>query len=175
MTGIYVASRVKHADLWKAYRAQGVPIIASWIDEAGDGETADFVELWQRIRKEIADSKGLVFYAAGVEDFPFKGAFVEVGMALALGKPVYAALENVMLEGRTMRPVGSWLLDRDVTRCPTLEDAIRLACQGDGPTMFLCKLDRSKCDHEWNNEGCNPTHCLKCGQSIWAHAFMEMP
>jgi hypothetical protein len=32
-----------------------------------------------------------------------------------------------------------------------------------------------KCDHDWNNEGCNPTHCLKCGMSIMAHAMMECP
>jgi hypothetical protein len=42
-------------------------------------------------------------------------------------------------------------------------------------TVFLCKLDKSKCDHEWNNDGCNPTHCLKCGQSFTAYAFMEAP
>ena len=42
-------------------------------------------------------------------------------------------------------------------------------------TLFLCKLDKSKCEHEWNNEGCNPTHCLKCGQSFTAYAFMEAP
>lgn len=42
-------------------------------------------------------------------------------------------------------------------------------------TLFQCKLDKSKCDHEWNNEGCNPTHCLKCGQSFMAYAFMEAP
>lgn len=41
--------------------------------------------------------------------------------------------------------------------------------------IFECKLDKSKCDHEWNNEGLNPTHCLKCGQSFTAYAFMEMP
>jgi hypothetical protein len=30
-------------------------------------------------------------------------------------------------------------------------------------------------DHVWNNGGCNPTHCLDCGMSIWRHAFMECP
>jgi hypothetical protein len=171
---IYVASRVLHADLWKSLREPGAHIIATWIDEAGEGETADFVELWQRIRGEIASCDVLVFYAAGVQDFPFKGALVEVGMALALGKPVYAALEDVMLDGRTMRPVGSWLLDRNVRRFDTLEDAMREAAVG-AVTLFQCKLDKSKCDHDWNNEGCNPTHCLKCGQSFTAYAFMEAP
>lgn len=31
------------------------------------------------------------------------------------------------------------------------------------------------CKHDWNNDGINPTHCLKCGMSIMAHAFMECP
>lgn len=31
------------------------------------------------------------------------------------------------------------------------------------------------CDHDWNNEGINPTHCLKCGKSFMAYAFMECP
>lgn len=127
LSGIYVASRVKQAEVWKAYRARGWKINASWIDEAGEGETADFGDLWERIRGEIARSHTLVFYAAGVEDFPFKGALVEVGMALAMGKPVLVALENVTLDGRTMRPVGSWLLDRKVQRFDTLEEAMDIA------------------------------------------------
>lgn len=45
----------------------------------------------------------------------------------------------------------------------------------EGLTLFQCKLDKSACDHEWNNEGCNPTACLKCGQSFTAYAFMEAP
>lgn len=44
-----------------------------------------------------------------------------------------------------------------------------------GGSAFLCKLDKSACDHDWNNEGINPTHCLKCGQSFTAYAFMECP
>lgn len=29
--------------------------------------------------------------------------------------------------------------------------------EGNGMTLFQCKLDKSVCDHEWNNEGVNPT------------------
>jgi hypothetical protein len=122
--GIYVASRVVRAPVWKAYRERGIPIVSTWIDEAGDGETGDFGELWQRIRTEIQRSRALVFYAAGVQDFPFKGALVEIGMALAMGKRVYAFLDDVMLDGRTMRPAGSWVLDRNVALCDSLDEAI---------------------------------------------------
>lgn len=28
-------------------------------------------------------------------------------------------------------------------------------------------------EHEWNNDGNDPTHCLKCGMSFTRHIFME--
>ena len=80
-----------------------------------------------------------------------------------------------MLAGRTMRPLGSWLRHPLVHQGQDLDFAIASALMLPDLTMFLCKLDKSKCDHEWNNEGCNPTHCLKCGQSFTAYAFMEAP
>lgn len=167
MSGIYVASRVKQAEVWKDYRARGWKINSTWIDEAGEGETADFGDLWARIRDEIARSHCLVFYAAGVEDFPFKGALVEVGMALAMGKRVLVALEGVMLDGRTMRPVGSWLLDRNVHRYDTLEEAMDVAR---GVDILCNKMASSpspavaECDHEWSRpEGFSTRKCSKCG------------
>lgn len=129
--GIYVASRVLRAPMWKALRDdEGIPIIASWIDEAGAGETADFGELWLRIRDEIRRSRALVFYAHP-DDFPFKGALVEVGIALAMDKPVFVVRNKVAIEGRTMRPFGSWILDRRVKMFEELDDAIYAACKAE--------------------------------------------
>lgn len=128
-SGIYVASRVSRADVWKNLRDNmGVSITSSWIDEAGEGDTEDFGELWTRITREIAASTGLVFYGH-TADQPWKGALVEVGIALALGKPV-AALILGELEGRTMRPVGSWLHHPLVRRFTYMEDAIEYAQSG---------------------------------------------
>lgn len=31
------------------------------------------------------------------------------------------------------------------------------------------------CDHEWNNEGCDPEYCLKCGMTFWRYVFTECP
>lgn len=45
---IYVASRAsipERGAMWRRFRAQGVPITSSWIDEDGEGQTADFREL----------------------------------------------------------------------------------------------------------------------------------
>lgn len=119
--GIYVASRTTRAGMWRELRASGVPITSSWIDEAGEGETADFSELWTRIHDEIRSSVGLLFYA-NVEDAPWKGAFVEIGMALAMGKPVAVVVVGD-LEGRTMRPVGSWMAHPLVTGYETVQAA----------------------------------------------------
>lgn len=107
---VYVASRAsipERAGMWRLLRAEGAQIIASWIDEDGEGETKCFAELWSRIEAEVSRCDRLVLFAEP-EDFPLKGALVEVGMALALGKPVIVVAPNVELEPRSMRPLGSW-------------------------------------------------------------------
>lgn len=125
--GIYVASRAsvpERAAMWRDLRDNhGWNITASWIDEAGEGETADFTELWTRIHAEITRSDKLVLYAR-TEDFPLKGALIEVGIALGVGLPIVACLPFVVLEGRSMRPVGSWLAHPRVIRIDSLHDAM---------------------------------------------------
>jgi hypothetical protein len=123
---IYVASRVKHAQMWLNLAAMGAPIISTWIYEAGDNDTDDFGELWSRILTEIEQSRALVFYGAAGDD-PWKGAFVEVGAALAFGKPVFVVLDGIELNGRTLRPVGSWLAHPSVRRCANVRQALQQA------------------------------------------------
>lgn len=126
MSGIYVASRASLSErgaMWRDLRAKGAPIISTWIDETGEGETEDFGELWTRIMREIAAAHVLVFYAE-TGDFPLKGALIEVGAALALGKPVIVCLPGVVLEGRTHRPLGSWIEHPLVMREDRIDAAI---------------------------------------------------
>jgi len=111
--GIYVASRSSvpaRAAMWRELRGQGAPIISSWIDESGEGQTASFSELWQRIVSEIRSCCGLIVYVEP-DDLPLKGAYVEVGMALALGKPVIVVAPGVAFnhDGKRPRPLGSWV------------------------------------------------------------------
>jgi hypothetical protein len=124
---IYVASRVKHAPMWKELRDLGCKIGSIWIDEAGEGETGDFSELWDRIRNEIKGSDALVLYVEK-EDFPLKGALVECGIAMAFRVPIYI-YTNAVIEGRTMRPIGSWSLHENVRFCDSLKEAIDLASE----------------------------------------------
>jgi hypothetical protein len=107
---IYVASRASIPErgiMWRSLRARGARISSSWIDEDGPGETNSFSELWARIQREIASSDRLVLYVEPY-DFPLKGALVEVGMALALGKPVWVVARHLVLEPHSFRPLGSW-------------------------------------------------------------------
>ena len=128
--GIYVASRASipaRAAMWREFRKEGVRINSTWIDEDGPGETDDFSQLWARIVQEIAASRALVLYAEP-GDFPLKGALVEVGMALALGKPVIACLPDVQVDyAGSMRPVGSWMAHWLVTRCDNIDLAVQEA------------------------------------------------
>jgi hypothetical protein len=124
--GVYVASRASvpaRSEMWRRLRSEGFPIISTWIDEAGEGETQDFGELWTRIAREIASARGLVLYAEP-GDFPLKGALIEVGLALGMGKPVGVVLPGVELDGRTLRPVGSWFSHHLVCGYETVEGAL---------------------------------------------------
>jgi 8-oxo-dGTP pyrophosphatase MutT (NUDIX family) len=87
--GIYVASKTKHAEMWRTLRAQGLPVISTWIDEAGAGETGDWQDLWDRCLDEAASAAALVLYVEPGEQL--KGAYAELGAALRAGVPVYWA------------------------------------------------------------------------------------
>jgi hypothetical protein len=122
---IYVASRVHHASMWRNYRLIK-DICSSWIDQAGPGES-DFEELWFRtIPQEIAASRCLLLYVEPA-DFPLKGALVEVGMAMAMGKPIVVCAPEVQLEPRSFRPIGSWMSAPTVVREDVLIRALDLA------------------------------------------------
>lgn len=126
---IYVASRAsvpERGAMWRRFRAEGVPIISSWIDEDGEGQTEDLADLWCRIQSEIEKADRLVLYAeAG--DFPLKGAFIEVGIALGLGKDIIVCLPDVEVSERNCRPIGSWINHPLVTRI----DDVRMALEVD--------------------------------------------
>ena len=108
---IYVASRAsipERAEMWRNLRIEGSNIVSSWIDESGEGQTKSFSELWLRIENEIRSCDRLVLYIEK-DDFPLKGALIEVGMAISLGKPILIINKDVILEKRTFRPLGSWV------------------------------------------------------------------
>lgn len=86
--GIYVASKIRHAVTWKMLRSAGLPIISTWIDEAGQGGSDDMTDLWRRCISEASTAEALIVYR--LPDEVLKGAWAEVGAALACGVPVHA-------------------------------------------------------------------------------------
>lgn len=118
-TWIYTASKTRHAPKWRGLRSAGIPIISTWIDEAGPGETASFSDLWSRCVREASTAAALIVYAEAGE--VLKGGLVEVGAALGTGKPVFA-----------VGPQPGWTFTHHplVTVCGSLAEALRRAIVG---------------------------------------------
>jgi hypothetical protein len=115
MGSIYMASKTAHAPRWRGLRADGFPIISTWIDEAGKGETSCFKDLWQRCVSEAATADCTIVYREPGE--VLKGAFVEAGAALSAFRVVYAIGCDEF----------SFVNHPGVTRCETLAEALAFA------------------------------------------------
>jgi hypothetical protein len=123
----YVASRASLPErpaMWRDLRARGVEITSTWIDEAGEGETACMIDLWRKIMWEVREATALILYVEP-EDFPLKGALIEVGAAMALSKRILVVAPGVELEPRSMRPLGSWAMHPLVTFHDTVKHALQ--------------------------------------------------
>lgn len=113
--GIYVASKTVHARRWLQLRLNRMPIISTWIDEAGEGQSADLHDLWDRCLSESSRCSALVAYREPGE--VFKGGWVEIGAALVSNVPVHA----VGLEEFTIAKY------RGITHHKTIEAAFEAA------------------------------------------------
>ncbi len=82
---IYFASKVRHAPRWRAFRAAGVPVNSTWIDEPNPPPSIS--DLWDRCIREAVQAHVLVAY--NESDETLKGALVEAGAALATGVDVF--------------------------------------------------------------------------------------
>lgn len=102
------ATNLARPTMWARLRdKQGFDINSSWVDLALAGGALDLSELWANIIKEIKDCDCLVLYVEA-DDFPLKGAFVEAGVALGLGKPVRIVAPGVPIALDDFKPFGSW-------------------------------------------------------------------
>lgn len=112
---VYVASKARYGPLWREQRdawAGTADIISTWIDESGEGESNALVDLWLRCIAEVVEADLLIgCYEQG--DI-WKGAYVEIGAALAFGKPVYLC----------GKPPGSFINHPLVTLASDPDDAL---------------------------------------------------
>lgn len=125
--GVYVASRASipaRAEMWRGLRSQGWPIVSTWIDEDGPGQTKDIRKLWMRIVREVASAEGLILYVEPA-DFPLKGGLIEVGMALAFRIPVVVVAPSVAIDQRSGQPLGSWVHHPLVSCAESVIDAFQ--------------------------------------------------
>jgi len=102
---IYTASKTMHADKWRALRREH-DVTASWVDEAGEGQSVDYSELAARCITDIERADFLLLYCEPGESL--KGTLIEAGIALAFGKEVRcvgecASLSRVFNQHRLWR------------------------------------------------------------------------
>ena len=76
-----------------------------------------------RIDREIAECDQLTLYVE-TNDFPLKGALIEVGMALGKCKPVTVVLIDIELNERNLKPLGSWAAHELVNFTNSVEFAV---------------------------------------------------
>lgn len=86
--GIYIASKSVHGKRWRDLRKSGVNVLSSWIDEAEQAATFNWPDLWTRCVSEASECAALIIYREPGEIL--KGAWVELGAALAAGRPAFA-------------------------------------------------------------------------------------
>jgi len=114
----YVASKSKHAPMWRALRDSGqLNIISTWIDMDGDGVIDDWPSFWADCTDQAVAADAVVAYYEPGETW--KGALVEIGCQLANAG-------TVIVVGS---PGGSWTQHPDVRLVDSMDEAIH-ACNG---------------------------------------------
>lgn len=134
--GTYIASRAslpERSAAWRHLRdVDGYLIVSSWIDVVTQPLNADDTKplhaIWENITQEVTTAERVIVYAEP-DDFPLKGTLVEVGMALAVGTPIYLVLPGVDIEAETFRPIGSWINHPLVKLVGSMDDALSGADQ----------------------------------------------
>lgn len=91
MTSFYTAGKVWHNKKFQALREKGFPVKARWIDLEKDDPIVKFRkdELWKLCLEDVRDSDFVLLYCEDQKEEQ-RGALVEIGMAYAFNKPVYA-------------------------------------------------------------------------------------
>ena len=132
--GTYIASRAslpERSEAWRKLRdVDGYLIVSSWIDVVAqpinEDNTKPLHTIWENITQEVTTAERVIVYAEP-DDFPLKGTLVEVGMALAVGTPIYLVLPGVDIEEATFRPIGSWIKHPLVKLVSTMDEALMTA------------------------------------------------
>lgn len=87
---IYIASKAHHRPQWRELRNKGYDIISQWIDindkYSQDPTGLDYTKLWDACVQDVRKCDILILYVE--KDEHLKGALVQLGVALGLGKEI---------------------------------------------------------------------------------------
>lgn len=124
---VYTASKLCHAELWKKLRVlfPEVYFTARWPYLVGqiEDQPAQAEQFWQDDLADIARSDVVLVYTAGREEH-LRGALVEAGMGIALGKIIMVIGDHP--------DYGTWQYHSSVYKYPTVEVALQRAEQMTG-------------------------------------------
>lgn len=117
---IYIASKLRHADRWKSLRNnwanENINIVSRWIEQASLEESAhptDFKVFWSVDEEDVSKSEVILIYID--RDETLRGALVEAGMGIAMGKMVIVAGDFIQ--------AGTWIYHPRVYCVETLDHA----------------------------------------------------
>jgi hypothetical protein len=117
MPRVYIASCVRHAELWRAiHTTPDIHFVSRWpfLEPFIDPDPANSRKIWLDDMADVRGCHALIVYA--VEGDHLRGALVEAGAALALGRMVIVVGEHP--------DYGSWQYHPNVTHVATLENAL---------------------------------------------------
>lgn len=114
-TNVYLASKLAHAKKWRELDWPEINLTARWPhSHVGVPDTADFARLfWTEDEDDVMSSDVVLVYAEDGEHL--RGALVEAGMGIALGKHVIVVGDHP--------DFGTWQYHPMVLRAKTLEQA----------------------------------------------------
>lgn len=121
---VYPASRASIKErvlMWRELKLKGAIFVASWINI--DVLDITYTQLWENILQEIKKADKLVLYVEKT-DLPLKGAFVEAGIAIALGKKVVIVCPDIDINPIDFNPIGSWASHPLVSFTKNLHNAV---------------------------------------------------
>lgn len=116
---VYGASKLMHSGMWLALRDECPEVVwsARWPDLTGrvSDSPENAAMFWLHDVADVKRADALILFAA--EGHHLRGALVEAGVALALGKPVYVIGEHP--------DYGTWQFHPLVFRMPTVDAALK--------------------------------------------------
>ena len=126
MIKVYIASKLSYAFMFQGlreeWRRRGIDLHARWFDQASLEHvehkltTHDFHVFWLVDEEDVRQSDAVILYAETGDKL--RGALVEVGMAIALGKLVIVIGDHP--------DYGTWQHHPVVTRADSLDHAFTM-------------------------------------------------